>query len=177
MARMAVRNNKSNRLLRPRCIAGHRRQSSSATRTCSHLSDIAISACRSPRGVRSRNVIRPAIRIEASVPVLIYKGSSGKEFSVCAVEHVEHSIAVRLQKELAVLATPHSIDEHDVFGRIPVVAVVGRELVMPFPLAGIGIESDNGVCEEIVPITANRAVNLRSRISHRPIQSVESGLV
>src|SRR5207253_3565854 len=115
-------------------------------------------------GVRSRNLIRPAIRIEASVPVLIYKGSSGKEFSVCAVEHVEHSIAVRLQKELAVLATPHSIDEHDVFGRIPVVAVVGRELVMPFPLAGIGIECDNGVCEEIVPITANRAVNLRSRI-------------
>ena len=45
-----------------------------------------------------------------------------------------------MQQQLAILPLPLAIDKDHVLGRVPVVTVVGRELVMPFPLAGIRVE-------------------------------------
>src|SRR2546422_10251680 len=75
------------------------------------------------------------------------------------------------------LAVPHPIDEDDVLRRIPIVAVVRCELEMPLPLAGIGVQRDHGVREEIVAGSADGAVDLRSWISDRPIQSVKAGII
>ena len=72
-----------------------------------------------------------------------------------------------MQQQLARLPAPHAIDQHHVLARIPVVAVVRRELVVPLALAGVGIERDDRVAEQIVELAARRPIDLRRRDCRR----------
>ena len=100
-----------------------------------------------------------------------------KECAGGAIEHVEVPVAIGVQQQLPRLSAPHPIDEHHVLGRIPVVPVVRRELVVPLALAGVGIERDDGIGEEVVAISAHGAIGHRRRIADRPVERVELGIV
>ncbi len=84
------------------------------------------------------NHLRPAVRIEARVPGHAHERSPCEKRSVGPVQNIEHSVAVGLHQQLARLAVEHAIHQHHVLGRVPIVAIAGRELVMPFarPVAG-----------------------------------------
>src|SRR5262249_10835020 len=84
---------------------------------------------------------------------------------------------IGLHQQFAILAAPHSIDENDVLHRIPIVPIVRRELIMPFAPAGIRIERDHRVREEIVTIAAHGTINLSAWISDGPIECVQIGVI
>ena len=126
--------------------------------------------------VRSRNGLRPSVRVEPGVPVLINERRAGQELSVRPVEHVEVPVAIGVHQQLALLAAPHAIDQHHVLHRVPVVPVVRRELVVPLHLSGVRIERDNRVAVEIVHLASRHAIELGRGISDRPVHEVERGI-
>src|SRR5262245_4221546 len=105
--------------------------------------------------VRSGNLNRTAVGVEASVPVLVNEGSRGKKFSVGTIEHIKDAVAVGMEQKFAIFSAPHSIDEDHILRRIPVVTIVRRELEMPLPLPRIGIERDDRVCEKVVAVSSH----------------------
>ena len=103
-------------------------------------------------------------------------GVPDQEFAVGPVEHIKMAVAVGVHQQLALLAAPDAIDEHHVLYRIPVVAVIRRELIVPFQLAGVGVESDHRVAEQVVHLPARLAIELRRGVADRPIHEVEVGI-
>src|SRR5215471_17798637 len=93
---------------------------------------------------------RPALFIESGQPVGLDERRARQELAVRAVEHVEHAIAVRPHHDFAWTAVQCDVGENRNLRRIPVEFVVRRELVMPFELAGVGIDGDDGGAVEIV---------------------------
>src|SRR5207244_10073518 len=60
--------------------------------------------------------------------------------------------------------------------RVPVVRVVRRELVVPFPRAGRRIECNDRTGEQVVALTHGPVVE-RTRIADRPVDRIEIGVV
>ena len=56
-------------------------------------------------------------------------------------------------------------------GRVPVVNIMGSELVMPLQFSGVGVQRQDAICEEVVarPITI---IGIRKRIACGPVQSI-----
>jgi hypothetical protein len=128
-------------------------------------------------GVRSGNDAGPAVGIEAGVPVLIHEWRRGQESSISAIEHVEHPIAIGVHQQLTPLAMPLAIDEHQRLRRVPVMAVVGRELVVPCACAGVGIDGDDGIAEQVVAVAARAPIDLWAGIPDGPVDRVQLGIV
>jgi hypothetical protein len=97
------------------------------------------------------------------------EGSRREELSVGAVEGVKDAVAVGMEDELAILAFVHAVHQHQVFGGVPVVGVVGGELVVPLAPAGIGIESQRGAREQVVAC-ADVAIDVGAGIADGPEQ-------
>ena len=89
-----------------------------------------------------------------------------EEASVGPIEHVEHSVAVGVQQQFARLALEHAVHQDHVFGGIPVVGIVGRELVMPLAAARIRIERDHRTRKQVVAL-AHVRVACRGRDCRR----------
>src|SRR5207248_8866742 len=59
--------------------------------------------------VRSGHWLRPALRIESGVPVLIHEWRSRQERAVGPIENVEMSVAIGVHQQLALLSVPDAI--------------------------------------------------------------------
>ena len=121
--------------------------------------------------VRSRNGHRPPLLVEALVPGLVDERRARQERAGGAIEHVEMAVAIGVHQQLPLLAAPHAIHEDHVLRRVPVVAVVGRELIVPLALAGVGIERDDRIGEQVVAVAAHRPIGHRGRIADRPVDA------
>ena len=75
-----------------------------------------------------------------------------EKLSVGAVEHVEESVAVRMEQQLALAALPWSVDHDRGFGGVPVPEIVGSELVVPLELSGLAIEREDRVGVQVVAL-------------------------
>ena len=103
---------------------------------------------------------------------------AGEERAVRAVEHVEMAVAIGVQQELAVLPAPHAVDQHHGLRRVPVVAVVRRELIVPLALArSRGSSATTEFVNRLSPSPRGEPVEDRRRIADRPVQRVELGIV
>src|SRR5439155_7075688 len=72
---------------------------------------------------------RPPVFIPTARPGGPYIRFSAQELATGSIENIEHAIAIRVEKELSWLPTPHPVHENQVFGGIPIERVVGRELI------------------------------------------------
>ena len=95
-----------------------------------------------------------------------------KDFAIRAVENVEHTVAIAVHQQLARLSRPHLVDEQHRLHGIPVVRVVGCELVIPLHLAGLGRERDDARRVEVVA-DALFTSDIRTGIADGPINQVE----
>ena len=68
---------------------------------------------------------------------------SDDQLPVRPIERVVETVAIREHDDLARLAGNRQIGEHGHFGRVPVVQVVRRELIVPFELSGVRVEGDD----------------------------------
>ena len=116
----------------------------------------------------------------ASMPLAQFKlgdkGNGGEKLSVGAIEDVKKSVTIRLEQQFSRLALINGIDEHGSFGGVIVVEIVGRELKIPFHLAGVGVDREDASGVEIVA-GARPAVEIGGGIAGAPINSVEIGIV
>ena len=69
---------------------------------------------------------------------------------------------------------PSHVGQHRDLHRIVVEIVVRRELVIPFQLAGIGIERDHGIAVEVVA-GAVVAVPIGPGIADAPVGQIQAG--
>ncbi|KAF0187433.1 MAG: hypothetical protein FD165_2913, partial [Gammaproteobacteria bacterium] len=67
---------------------------------------------------------------------------------------------------------PRDVGQYRDLHRVVVVAVVRRELVVPFQLAGVGVERNDGLSVEIVAGTLV-GVPVGPRIADAPVREVE----
>ena len=102
----------------------------------------------------TREQHRTAIAPISFAHVVITNGLATISFAVGAIERVVEAVAIGEHHDLAGLAANRQVREDRHFGRIPVVHVVRRELVMPFQLAGVGIERDERIAIEVVALAA-----------------------
>src|SRR5207244_13111815 len=100
----------------------------------------------------------PAPFIEPDIPVLLDECLAQEELTGVAVKHVEETVAARPRYDLARLTLPFDFAQHRDLHRIPVILVIRSELVIPFQLAGIGIEGEDTIGIEIVAAAARISV-------------------
>src|SRR5206468_7586403 len=99
-----------------------------------------------------------------------------QQLSVGAIEDVEKAVPVRMQQELSLLPTKPTGDEDIWLGRIPIVNIVRRELVVPLQCAGGRIEREDTVGEQIVA-AALAIIGVRPRIAGGPVERIGLGIV
>lgn len=104
------------------------------------------------------------------------EGLAEEELAVGAVEDVEKAIAIGVKEEFAGLALVGGVDEDVGFGGVPVVGVVGGELVIPLELAVGGVEGEDGVGVEVVT-AAIAVVGVRPGVAGGPVEGVSAGVV
>ena len=120
---------------------------------------------------------RAGFGIKAVCPgELAHKGLGQQELAVGAVQHIEYAAALRRQQKLARLAFPYRVHQHHGLGGVPVMGVIGRELVVPFELAGHGVQRHHRIGVEI-GAAALRRIGVGKRIAHRPIKRAGLGIV
>src|SRR5207253_4512656 len=73
-------------------------------------------------------------------------------------------------------AVPGRIDEHRHLRGVVIVRIIGRELIKPFELSGIGIERHDGIGVEVVAFTL-AGIPIRTWIACSPVSEIESGIV
>ena len=115
----------------------------------------------------------------ASRPLAQFTFTNGlpcEKFPGGAIQHVEKSVAIAPQHQLARRALPIRVDQHGDLHRVVVVRIVRRELEMPFELAGIGIERDHGIGIEIVA-GALRGIPVGAGIAGAPVDQVQIRIV
>src|SRR5262249_44979493 len=95
--------------------------------------------------------------------------------AVCAIKHIEESIAVSLQKQLAWLTLELCVNQHWHLDGIPVVQIVWCVLIKPLELAGRGVQSEHRTGVEIVtePLIA---VVVGTGISGGPVEQTRFGI-
>ena len=99
-----------------------------------------------------------------------------KQLSVRAIEHVEESVAIGLDHQLARLTLPVGVDQHRRFRGVPIPKIVRRELVIPLELSGLGVESQDAVGVKVVAL-ALVAVVFGGGIAGGPVDGIELGVV
>ena len=119
---------------------------------------------------------RPAFFVKAGIPVLLHEGFAHQELAADAVEDIEEAVAVGPEHHFARLSLPVDVGEHRDLHGVPIELVVGRELVVPFQLAGVGVEGDHRVGIQVVA-GAIVAVPAGIGIAGSPICQVELGIV
>ena len=77
------------------------------------------------------------------------EGLGHQEFAVVPVEHVKEAVAIGLEQQLARPATIVGVHQDHWFGRIPVVQIMRRELVIPFQFAGLDVQRDHAIGIEV----------------------------
>src|ERR1700690_193344 len=123
-----------------------------------------------------RNDDRPALAIESVVPALANEGPSQQKLSVSPVQHIEQTVAICLQNQLAMYAGKNLVRENQVLGGIPIMTIAGGELIVPLALSRGGIERDHRARKKIVAI-ADIGIEVGAGISHAPIEHVLIGIV
>ena len=125
---------------------------------------------------RLRRLDRPAAFVESARPVHLHERRARQEPAGRAIEHVEEAVAIGPQHHLRRRAAPVHVDEHRHLHRVVVVAVVGRELVVPLQLAGVGVERDDRVGIEVVagPLIG---IPVGPRIADAPVGQVQRRIV
>ena len=78
------------------------------------------------------------------------KGLARSSFAIGAVEHIEEAVAIGVEQQFGGLAFVNGVDQDIGLGGVAILQVVRRELIVPFEIAGFGVESENAVGIEIV---------------------------
>ena len=99
-----------------------------------------------------------------------------QQFAVGAIEDVEKTVPVRMQKQLSLLSAIRGVDEDIGLGRIPIANIVRRELVVPLQFSGGRIEREDTVGEQIVA-AALAIIGIRPRIAGGPVERIGLGIV
>ena len=99
-------------------------------------------------------------------------GSGREKFAVTAVNHVEKTVAVGLDDEMAIAV----VHQHRNLRGVVIVLVVLGELEIPFQLARIRIERKQRIAVEIVAGTAFAAIR-RRRIAGGPERGIRRGII
>ena len=131
----------------------------------------------SSRRLEARNPLRPAILADAGGPIQgLHERLREEHRTAPPIEDIEEPVAVRLQQDLPLLSAIARIDGHDRLHRVPVVEIVRRELVVPSPHAGLGVESDDRVRPEVVALPLG-AVVVGTRVPGCPQQQMVGRVV
>src|SRR5579864_1980758 len=95
---------------------------------------------------------RTALRINALRPIeFVHEWKSREKLSTNAVQNVEKSIAIGLDKQLSRLPPVVSVDQDGSLRCIVVIQVVRRKLKIPFELSRIRVQGQHAVGVKIVP--------------------------
>src|SRR5206468_11860342 len=97
---------------------------------------------------------------------------SGDQLAGGAIQNVEEAIAIGLYDQVLVSCIEHHRDLRGV----PVMLVVLGELEIPFQLAGIGIEGEQGIAVQVIARASGAAIRWR-RISRGPVEQIGCGSV
>src|SRR5262245_24574208 len=96
--------------------------------------------------------------------------------AVCAVEQEEKSITAGLPEQLPRLALEFSIKEHRCLHCVPVVNVMGRDLVIPNEFSSVWIERNDAASVEIVS-GARFARQNGIGISNSPVKKIQRRII
>ena len=119
---------------------------------------------------------RPAgIRIDVARPVDLRVGPGGDQAAACPVDHVHEAIAVELHEDLALAPVDLDVGVDQLPARVVVVGVVGRELVVPDDLAGLGPDRQHRRGVQVV--AGPRLRRPRRRIARSPVHEIELRIV
>jgi hypothetical protein len=88
----------------------------------------------------------------ASKPVFqVWRTNALPRSNLPSVRSSTYNIPLRSACNSSLRGWPCAVHKDQVFGGIPIVAVVRRELTVPLAAAGIRIESDHATCKQVVP--------------------------
>ena len=110
--------------------------------------------------------------VETLDPGLLHESLGEQELARAAVQQIIEPIAVGPGHHLALLSAKLAVEQDRDLGRVPVVGVVRRELIVPLELSGIGIDGEHGAGVKIVA-GAEIAVVVRPRIARSPIDEIQ----
>ena len=99
-----------------------------------------------------------------------------QQLTIGAIQHIEESIAIGLQHQLARAALPIRIDQHGHFLCIPVVNVVRRELVIPLELTGLCFQRQDRIAIQVVAF-AIIAIVVGAGVAGSPVHKVKLRIV
>jgi hypothetical protein len=88
------------------------------------------------------------------------------------INRVIEAVAISEHDDFAQLAANLNITEYRHLGRVPVVQIVRRELIVPPQLTGVGIERNDRIAVKIVTETT-LAVIVGTRIADTVVEQVE----
>ncbi len=114
--------------------------------------------------------------VETLGPGLIDVVAAGEEFAGLAVQQIVEAVAVGVGDELSPAAADFGVKEDWDVRRVPIVDVVRGELEVPFELAGVAVERDEGTGIEIVA-GAGVAIPIGGGIADAPVEEVQRGVV
>ena len=121
--------------------------------------------------------VGPSVRADAARPGdPLDEGLGQQEFAGEPVQHVKEAVAVALHQQLAGLAVEGGVHQHRSFGGVPIVQVMGCELVIPAEFSAGRVERRDGRSIKVIAL-ALVAVVVRARIADGPIEQVSFGVV
>ena len=121
--------------------------------------------------------LRAAVRTDAARPrQLLHERLRQQHLSVRAIEHIEETVAIRLQQQLSRLTLEHRVDEYRGLLRIPVPQVMRSELIVPSEFPRFGVEREDRVRVQVVALPL-AAVGIGIRIAGRPEKRIGRGIV
>jgi hypothetical protein len=99
-------------------------------------------ACRLAKAPCRDSIDWPAFGVDALGPIQrLHERRGAQKFAGGAIQHIEVTVAIRMQQKLARAAFVQSaVEQHRPGLRVPIVRVVRRELEIPFQLARIGVQ-------------------------------------
>ncbi len=127
-------------------------------------------------GCHAGNLHGAATFVEAGGPGLFDEGFAEEVFAGSAIKDVEEAVAIAPEHGLAGAAFPFEVGEDGDLGGVEIEAVVGRELEVPFELAGVRIEGNDAVGVEVVA-GAHTGVPVWAGVAGAPVGEVEFGVV
>src|SRR5262249_40410409 len=122
------------------------------------------------------NDLRAPLVIETTCPSLSDETLRQQEFAAVSVQQIVEAVTSRPRHQAALLASEWAIKQHRNLRGVPIMRVVGRELVIPLELAGIGIEGEHGARVEVVT-GAEIPVVVRPWIAGAPEHGVRDGVI
>ncbi len=100
---------------------------------------------------RLHRELRAPIRTDAGGPIHpMQEGFREQQLAVGAVQHIEEPVPIRMQQQLPRLSAIFGIDQDRGLGCVAVCRIVRRELEVPFQCAGLGVEGEYAIGEEII---------------------------